>query len=117
MSVEIHDKLIAILSSVEEFKAKESELKAEKQRHQEQIAESEREVSRCNAELEDIRENQLRLRREMDGLKEDLFRRDEGEDETIVQDDTHIVTDGSAPSSETERQKAWRDRQKALRTV
>jgi chromosome segregation ATPase len=116
MSVEIHDKLIALLSAVEEFKAKESELKAEKQRHQEQIAASEAEVRRCDEELGDIRENQLRLRREMDGLKEDLFRRDEDE-EVIVEDTAHVVTDGSAPSVESEGHRMWKERQKALRTV
>jgi hypothetical protein len=41
MSVEIHDKLIALLSEVDSFKTKEGELKAEKQRHEEQIAVSE----------------------------------------------------------------------------
>jgi hypothetical protein len=87
-------------------------LKAEKQRHQEQIAQSEGEVSRRNDELSDLRENQLRLKREMDGLRDDLFRREE--EEVIVED---AATDGSAPSSETERQRAWKDRQKALRTV
>ena len=46
----------------------------------------------------------------MDGLRDDLFRREE--EEAIVEDTAHIVTDGSAPSSET-----WKERQKALRTV
>ena len=115
MSVEIHDKLIALLSEVDGFKIKEAELKAEKQRHQEQIAASEGEVRRCEQELGDIRENQLRLRREMDGLRDDLFRREE--EEVIVTDEAHVITDGSMPSSESERQRAWKDRQKALRTV
>jgi uncharacterized coiled-coil DUF342 family protein len=66
MSVEIHDKLIALLAEVDELKTKEAELKSEKQRHSEQIAQCESEVRRCDAELGDIRENQLRLRREMD---------------------------------------------------
>jgi hypothetical protein len=55
MSVEIHDKLIALLSEVDSFKTKEAELKAERQRHQEQIAASESEVRRCDGELGDIR--------------------------------------------------------------
>jgi uncharacterized coiled-coil DUF342 family protein len=80
MSVEIHDKLIALLSEVDSFKTREGELKAERQRHQEQIAASESEVRRCDGELGDIRENQLSLRREMDDLKEDLFRRDDEEE-------------------------------------
>ena len=116
MSVEIHDKLIAILSEVDGFKTKESELKAEKQRHLEQIAQSEGEVKRCNAEIDDIHENQLRLRRSMDDLKNELFRREE-ENEPIVEDTAHIVTDGSVPSLESEGQKLWKERQKQLRSV
>jgi hypothetical protein len=116
VSVEIHDKLIKLLSSVEEFKQKEAELKSEKRRQLEAIAVAEAEVTRCNAEMEDIRENQLRLRREMDGIKDDLFRREEDE-ETIVQDEAHTPTDGSVPSTESERQRAWKDRQRTLRQV
>src|ERR1700685_1798151 len=113
MSVEIHDRMIKLLSSVEEFKQKEIELKGEKQRHQEQIAASEGEVRRCDEELGDIRENQLRLRREMDGLRDDLFRPENEGEETIVEDAAHVVTDGSAPSVESERQRAWKDRKRA----
>src|ERR1700733_11964976 len=87
MSVEIHDKLIALLSEVDGFKAKEGELKAEKQRHLELISVSEGEVTRCNGELDEVRENQLRLRREMDNLKEELFARPE--DEVIIEDNAH----------------------------
>jgi hypothetical protein len=61
--VEIHDKLIALLAEVDELKIKEAQLKSEKARHLEQIAESEGEVSRCNEELDEIRESQLRLKR------------------------------------------------------
>jgi hypothetical protein len=116
MSVEIHDKLIAILTEVDELKGKESGLKAEKLRHQELIAQSEGEMARCNTEIDDIRENQLRLRREMDNLKNELFKREEDE-EVIEIDNSHVVTDGSAPSTESERHHAWKDRQRQLRSV
>ena len=79
MSVEIHDKLTALLTEVDELKTKETELKSEKQRHLEHIAQSEGEVSRCSGELNDIRENQLQLKREMDGLRDELFAREEVE--------------------------------------
>ena len=115
MSFEIHDKLLTLLSNVEEFKQKEIELKAEKQRHLDQIASSEGEVGRCNGELDDVRENQLRLRREMDGLRDELFRHEE--DEVIAVDEAHVPSDGSASSTESERQRAWKDRQKILRQV
>jgi hypothetical protein len=92
MTVEIHDKLIALLAGVEELKTKEAALKAEKTRHLEQIAQSEGEVGRCNVELDDIRENQLRLKREMDSLRDELFAREE--EEAIIVDDVRVVTDG-----------------------
>jgi chromosome segregation ATPase len=95
MTVEIHDKLIALLT---DLKSKEAALKSEKQRHSEQIAESEGEVSRCTDELSDIRENQLRLKREMDGLRDELFAREE--EEGIIVDDAHVVTDGENGSVE-----------------
>ena len=79
MTVESHDKRIAPLAEVDGLKGKEAQLKSEKTRHLEQIAQSEGEVSRCNDELGDIRENQLRLKREMDGLRDELFAREEEE--------------------------------------
>jgi hypothetical protein len=41
MIVEIHAKLITLLAEVDKLKRKESALKSEKQRHLEQIAQSE----------------------------------------------------------------------------
>ena len=115
MSVEIHDKLIDLLAAVDELKTKEAELKSEKQRHSEQIAECESEVSRCNDELSDIRESQLILKREMDGLRDELFAR-EGEEDIIV-DDAHVVTDGENSQTGSEAKKAWDARAKHLKQV
>jgi hypothetical protein len=115
MTAEIHDKLIALLAGVGELKTREVGLKAEKARHVEQIAESEGEVSRCNDELSDIRENQLRLRREMDGLRDELFAREE--EEAIIVDDAHAVTDGENRQSDSEAKRAWDARAKHLKQV
>jgi hypothetical protein len=115
MTLEIHDKLIALLAEVDELKGKEAQLKSEKTRRLEQIAQSQGEVGRCNGELDDIRENQLRLRREMDGLRDDLFRREE--EEVIETDEAHIVTDGSVPSTESDAKRAWKERQRHLKQV
>ena len=115
MSVEIHDKLIALLTEVDELKTKEAELKSEKQRHSEQIAKSENEVSRCNDELSDIRENQLRLKREMDGLSDELFAREE--EEALFVDDAHVVTDGENSQTGSGAKKAWDARAKHLKQV
>jgi chromosome segregation ATPase len=114
MTVEIHDKLIALLAGVEELKTKEAALKAEKTRHLEQIAQSEGEVGRCNVELDDIRENQLRLKREMDSLRDELFAREE--EEAIIVDDVRVVTDGEG-QKDSEAKRAWDARAKHLKQV
>jgi hypothetical protein len=112
--VEIHDKLIALLADVEELRTKEAAVKAEKTRHLEQIAQSEGEVRRCNNELCEICENQLRLKREMDGLRGELFAREE--DEVVISDDAHIPTEDGA-SAESGGKRAWKERDKYLKTV
>jgi hypothetical protein len=52
-----------------------------------------------------IRENQLRLKREMDGLRDELFARED--EEAITVDDAHVVTDGETASIESEAKRAW----------
>jgi hypothetical protein len=81
----------------------------------EQIAESEGEVSRCNDELSDIRESELRLKREMDGLGDELFRREE--DDAIIVDEAHVVTDGENSQTDSEAKRAWDARAKHLKQV
>jgi hypothetical protein len=115
MTVEIHDKLIALLAEVDELKGKEAQLKSEKTRHLEQIAQSEGEVGRCGEELSDIRESQLRLKREMDGLRDELFAAEE--DEAIIVDDAHVVTDGENSQTDSAAKKAWDARAKHLKQV
>ena len=115
MSVEIHDSLIALLAEVAALKEKESALKGEKTRHQAAISTAEGEVTRCNTELDEIREAQLKAKRTMDSLRDDLFRREE--DDTIVEDAAHTPTDGEHPSSETEAKRMWKERQRSLRQV
>ena len=115
MSVEIHDKLIALLAEVGQLRTKEAALKAEKLRHSEQITQSEVEVVRCNGELADVRENQLRLKGEMDGLRDELFAREE--EEAIIVDDAHVVTDGENSQKDSEAKRAWDARAKHLRQV
>ena len=48
MSVEVHDKLIALLTEVDELKSKEVATQVRETRHLEQIAQSESEVGLCN---------------------------------------------------------------------
>jgi hypothetical protein len=115
MTVEIHAKLTTRLAEVDELRSKEAALKAEKLRNSEQIAQSEGDVSRCNDELDGIRENQLRLRREMDGLRDELFAHEE--EEAIIVDDAHVVTEGGNSQTDSEAKRAWDARAKRLKTV
>jgi uncharacterized membrane protein len=113
MSVEIHDSLIALLAEVAALKEREGALKSDKQRQLEAIAVAEGEVSRIVGELDEIREAQLKARRRMDSLRDDLFKREE--EETIVMDEANTPTDGEHVESEGHRM--WKERQKQLRSV
>jgi hypothetical protein len=106
--------LTTLLAEVDELKSKEASLKSEKQRHLEQVAQSEGEVNRCTDELSDIRENQPRLRREMDGLRDELFAREE--EEAIIIDDA-VVTDGESSQTDSEAKRAWDASAKHLKQV
>jgi hypothetical protein len=96
-------------------KSKEAQLKSEKTCHLEQIAQSEGEVSRCNDEPSEVRENQLRLKREMDALRDELFAREE--EEAIIVDVAHVVTDGENSQTGCEAKRAWDARAKHLKQV
>jgi hypothetical protein len=111
MTVETRAK--PLLAEVDELKSKEAAVKSEKQRHLEQIAQSEGEVSRCNDELSDIRENHAEAR--MDGLRDELFAREE--EEAVIVDDAHVVTDGEISQTDSEAKRAWDARAKHLRQV
>ena len=76
---------------------------------------SKRDVARCNDEQSDIRENWLRLKGEMDGLRDELFARPE--EAVIEADGAHVVTDGSVPSNESDAKKAWKEHAAHLRKV
>jgi chromosome segregation ATPase len=115
MTVEIHDRLIALLAGVDELKTREAQLKSEKTRHLEQIAQCEGDVERCNDELSDVRQNQIRLKREMGGLRDELFARDE--EEAIIVDDAHVVTDGENSQTDSAAKRAWDARAKHLKQV
>ena len=78
------------------------------------MSKSEGEVSRCNDELSDIRENQLRLKREMDNLRDELFAREE--EEALVVDVAH-ATDGDYSQTNSEGKRAWDARAKHLKQV
>jgi chromosome segregation ATPase len=114
VSVEIHDKLIALLGEVGELRTKEAALKADKTRHLEQIAASEADVRRCEEELGDIRENQLKLRREMDGLRDALFAREE---ELVATDEPRTTEGDEGLSPASAAKKAWDERAKHLKQV
>jgi erythromycin esterase-like protein len=115
MSNEFKDKMLQLLTQVDDVQAKEAALQAERKRHQDQIAQSEGDLKRTEGDIAQCREEALGLRRQMDDLKNEIFARPE--EEVIMEDNAHVVTDGENPSSETERQKIWKDRQRHLRQV
>ena len=115
MSNEFKDKMLQLLTQVDDVKATEAALHTERKLHQDQIAKSEADLKRTEIDIEQCRENALALRRQMDDLKNEIFARPEDE-ETIAVDETHVPTEGEH-ASESERQRAWKNRQRQLRTV
>ena len=51
----------------------------------------------------------------MDGLRDDLFAREE--EEAINGDDAHVVTDGENSRTDNEAKRAWDARAKHLKSV
>ena len=51
----------------------------------------------------------------MDGLRDELFAREE--EEAIIVDDAHVVTDGENSQTGSEAKKAWDARAKHLKQV
>jgi hypothetical protein len=115
MPNEYKDKMLQLLTAVDDVQAKDSALQAERKRHLDQIAQSEGDLKRTEDDIAQCREDALALRRQMDDLKNEIFARPES-GETIIVDEAHIPTEDGA-SSEGERHKSWKERQKALRTV
>jgi hypothetical protein len=70
---------------------------------------------RLRAKLAGLSVSSMRSKRR-NSLRDQLFAREEDE-ETIAVDEAHVPGDGEHSCSESKRQRAWRDRQKSLRTV
>jgi hypothetical protein len=51
----------------------------------------------------------------MDGLRDELFAREE--EEMVVNDDGHVVTDGENIQPDSEAERAWDARAKLLKTA
>jgi hypothetical protein len=117
MPDEIREKLLTILNEVDALKAKDGALQAEKQRHIDQIQQSENDLKRTNDDLEECRENSLRLKRQMDDLKNELFARPEDAEEVIIEDNAHMPTDGSETQKDNTAEKMWDARVKHLKQV
>jgi hypothetical protein len=72
-------------------------------------------LSSVKCVLSDIRENQLRLKREMDALRDELFTREE--EEAIIVDNAHVVTESENSQTDSEAKRAWDARAKHLKQV
>jgi uncharacterized coiled-coil DUF342 family protein len=102
MSVEIHDKMIKLLAEVDELKAKETALQAEKQRHIDQIAQSESDLAKCNEAIEECHACGKQLKSQMDSYRDELF----GAEEATAP--TTDGEEGQGQDRESEAKKLWR---------
>jgi hypothetical protein len=107
--------MLSILAAVDELRLKEAALQSDKTRLEDQIKVANDELTVCHNNIEQCHEDALALKRQMNDLKDTIFARPETE-ETIVVDTAHDPS-ADAPSSESERQRAWKTRQKQLRSV
>ena len=115
MSNEYKDSMLQLLTQVDDVKATEAALQSERKRHREQIAKSQGDLSRTENEIERCRENAMALRRQMDDLKNEIFRREEDE-EAITLDPSHTPTEEGA-STEFEGHKLWKARAQHLKQI
>jgi predicted nuclease with TOPRIM domain len=102
MSVEIHDKMIKLLAEVDELKVKEAALQGEKQRHIDQIAQSETDLAKSNEAIEECHAHSKQLKGRMDMYRDELFGAEEA---------SAPATDGEedpGPDRESEAKKLWR---------
>jgi septal ring factor EnvC (AmiA/AmiB activator) len=113
MSNEYKDRMLQLLTAVDDVKATEAALQAERKRHQDQMAQSDAALRRTEDDIANCRENEARLKRELTDLRDEIFHREE---EVIETDGAHIPTEDGAPT-ETEAKRAWNERAAHLRKV
>jgi hypothetical protein len=116
MSTESHDRMLKILTEVDELKAKEIAIQAERKRHQAQIAQSEADLQRTESDIVNCRDVEARLKKELTDLRDEIFARPEDE-EVITKDATHVPTDGEDVKNDTPAKRAWDARAKHLKSI
>jgi chromosome segregation ATPase len=114
MSNEYKDRMLQLLTQVDDVKAKDGALQLERKRHQDQIAQSEADLQRTEDDIGQCREDALSLRRQMDDLKNEIFHREDDEEPPVV-DNSHIPTEDGSP--EQERHRVWKDQERYLKSV
>jgi predicted nuclease with TOPRIM domain len=102
MSAEIREKINSLLTEVGELHEKENALQAEKQRHTDQIAQSESDSAKCSEAIEECHAHGKQLKSQMDMYRDELF----GAEEASVP--TADGEEGQGPDRESEAKKLWR---------
>ena len=113
MSDDIKEQMLAILGQVNELRDHEAALMEEKEGHLAQIAKSNEEHVRCEAEIRTLREQEISLKTEMIALQQSLFFREE-EKEVMEKDNAHVPYDGEGQRDTSARQ-AWQERAQLLK--
>jgi septal ring factor EnvC (AmiA/AmiB activator) len=114
MSNEYKDRMLQLLTAVDDVKASEAALQTERKRHQDQIAQSEADLRRTEDDIAKCRENEARLKRELTDLRDEIFHRED--EEVIETDESHVPTE-DGPSPESAAKRAWNDRAAQIRQV
>jgi hypothetical protein len=115
MSNEMKDRMLLLLTQVDDVKARETALQAEKSRHEAQITQSAADLQRTNDDLDKCRDDSLVLRKQMDDLKNEIFARPD--EEVIIKDDAHVPVAGDDQSRESEGKRLWNERARQIKAA
>jgi chromosome segregation ATPase len=73
MTDEIRNKMLAILAKVDELKARDTALSAERAGHIEQITQSEQDLKRTDDGIRSLRDDERSLKNELNSITNELF--------------------------------------------
>jgi uncharacterized coiled-coil DUF342 family protein len=95
---EVREKVVKILSDVDEVHQKEAQLQSEKERLKEQIKKAEDDLLGCDASIKECRDNELLLKDQMDEIHKQLFDRPQETTPTTENETSNDERDIAAPS-------------------
>ena len=82
MSQELQERIVAILTQVDELRQREAQLQSEKLCLKERIVQSEEDLQRCHDDIANIKHQELKLKDEMNNIRDELFNRPDSDSDS-----------------------------------